>query len=98
MREITLRMQVLQAERRLSRAAHTSLAIGRRGVIVMWGVTAGKASHNASNARGVTAGKMGHNSSQYNQLTLVSSSYSINSKCLSHDFTTQHTLYIHIRF
>ena len=28
-----------------------------------WGVTAGKSSHNASNARGVTAGKMGHNSS-----------------------------------
>ena len=30
----------------------------------MWGVTAGKASHNASNARGVTAGKMGRNSSE----------------------------------
>ena len=30
------------------------------------GVTAGKASHNTSNARGVTAGKMGCNSSQYN--------------------------------
>ena len=29
----------------------------------MWGVTARKASHNASNARGVTAGKMGRNSS-----------------------------------
>ena len=28
-----------------------------------WGVTARKASHNASNARGVTAGKMGRNSS-----------------------------------
>ena len=27
------------------------------------GVTAGKARHNASNARGVTAGKMGRNSS-----------------------------------
>ena len=36
---------------------------------VCWGVTAGKASHNASNARDVTAGKMGRNSStiqQYN--------------------------------
>ena len=28
-----------------------------------WGVTAGKESHNASNARGVTAGKIGRNSS-----------------------------------
>ena len=33
---------------------------------VCWGVTAGKASHNASNARGVTAGKMGRNSSNTN--------------------------------
>ena len=30
----------------------------------MWGVTAGNASHNASNARGVTAGNMGRNSCQ----------------------------------
>ena len=30
------------------------------------GVTAGKASRNASNDRGVTAGKMGHNSSADN--------------------------------
>ena len=37
MRDIKLRMQVLQAARRLSRAAHASLAIGRRGVIIMWG-------------------------------------------------------------
>ena len=44
-----------------------SVAIGRRGVIIMWGFTAGKASHNASNARGVTAGKMGRNSSYYNE-------------------------------
>ena len=50
--------------RGVSRERHTrSVAIGRRGVIIMWGVTAGKASHNASNARGVTAGKMGRNSS-----------------------------------
>ena len=41
-----------------------SIAIGRRGVITVFGVTAGKArSHNASNARGVTTGKMGRNSS-----------------------------------
>ena len=33
---------------------------------VCWGVTAGKASHNASNARGVTACKMGRNSSARN--------------------------------
>ena len=43
-----------------------SLAIGRRGVITLLGVTAGKASHNASNGRVVTAGKMGCNSSIYN--------------------------------
>ena len=35
------------------------------------GVTAGKASHNASNARVVTAGKMGRNSSTVN-LTCIS--------------------------
>ena len=57
MREIKLRMQVLRP-----------LASGARGALplvggVCWGVTAGKASHNASNARGVTAGKMGRNSS-----------------------------------
>ena len=45
-----------------------SLASGARGALpfvggVCWGVTAGKVSHNASNARGVTAGKMGRNSS-----------------------------------
>ena len=34
----------------------------------MLGVTARKASHNASNARGVTVGKMGCNSSIYNGL------------------------------
>ena len=53
--------------RGVSRERHTRiLAIGRRGVIIMWGVTAGKSSHNASNARRVTAGKMGRNSSIYN--------------------------------
>ena len=53
--------------RGVSREWHTrSIAIGRRSVIIMWGVTAGKASHNASNARGVTAGKMGRNSSTPN--------------------------------
>ena len=34
-----------------------------------WGVTAGKASHNASNASSVTAGKMGHNYSTLNHET-----------------------------
>ena len=53
--------------RGVSRERYTrSLAVGRRGVIIMWAVTAGKASHNASNARGVTAGKMGRNSSKFN--------------------------------
>ena len=64
MREIKLCMQVLQAARSLSRAAHVepchwSEGCNNNNV----GVTAGKASRNASNARGVTAGKMGHNSS-----------------------------------
>ena len=35
------------------------------------GVTAGKASHNASNARGVTAGKMGRNSRTKIELNLA---------------------------
>ena len=47
---------------------------GARGALslvggVCWGVTAGKASHNASNARDVTAGKMGRNSSINNNNT-----------------------------
>ena len=62
MREIKLLMQVLQP-----------LASGARGALplvggVSWGVTAGKANHNASNARGVTAGKMGRNSSTFNRI------------------------------
>ena len=64
MREMKLRLQVLQAVKHLSRA--WSLAIGQRGVIIMWGVIAGNTSHNASNARGVTAGKMGRNTSLHN--------------------------------
>ena len=56
-------MQVLQAGRRLSRAAHTERCHWSEGCNNNVGVTAGKASHNASNARGVTAGKMGRNSS-----------------------------------
>ena len=69
MKLIKLRMQVLPAARRLSRAAHVQLCLWSEGVIIMWGwVTAGKASHNASNARGVTTGKMGRNSSVYNRI------------------------------
>ena len=37
--------------------------VGQRHNNVGVSLTAGKASHNASNARGVTAGKMGRNSS-----------------------------------
>ena len=59
--------------RGVSRERHTSLAIGWRGVIIMWGVTAGKASHNASNAWGITAGKMGRNSSNSNPLKVLQS-------------------------
>ena len=66
MREIKLRMQVLQAARRLSRVAHAKPCHWSEGVLIMWGVTAGNASHNASNAWGVTAGKMGCNCSGYN--------------------------------
>ena len=49
-----------------------------------WGVTAGNASHNASNARGVTAGKMGRNSSDYSVTVLTG----ILSACLSLICTT----------
>ena len=60
MHEMKLRVQVL----RPAREWHAwSLAIGRRGVITLLGVTAGNVSHNASNARGFTAGKMGRNPS-----------------------------------
>ena len=54
--------------RGVSRERHTrSVAIGRRGVIIMWGsLQERRATHNASNARGVTAGKMGRNSSLSN--------------------------------
>ena len=53
---------------KLSRAAlRPLLAAHERGALPLgraaWGVTARKASHNASNARGVAAGKMGHYSS-----------------------------------
>ena len=44
-------------------AAHECGALPLVGAA--WGVTARKASHNASNARGVAAGKMGRNSSVY---------------------------------
>ena len=61
MREIKLCVQVLRP-----------LASGARGALplvggVCWGIDAGKASHNASNARGVTAGKMGRNASSYKE-------------------------------
>ena len=59
MREIKLCMLVLQLARRLSRAAHAERCHWSEGC----NNNAGKASHNASNARGVTAGKMGRNSS-----------------------------------
>ena len=65
MHEMKHRVQVLRP----------ALASGARGTLPLvggasyqcWGVTAGKASHNASNARGVTAGKMGRNSSRVNR-------------------------------
>ena len=53
---------------KLSRAAlRPLLAAHERGALplvgAVWGVTARKSSHNASNARGVPSGKMGRNSS-----------------------------------
>ena len=57
MREIKLCMQVLQAVRRLSRAAHAEHCHWSKGCNNnVGGVTVGKTSHN-------TAGKMGRNSS-----------------------------------
>ena len=60
-------------------AMRTVLASGARGALSLvgeasqqcWGVTAGKASHKAINARGVTAGKMGRNSSNNNHKTYL---------------------------
>ena len=66
MHEIKLRMQVLQAARRLSRAAHAERFHWSEGCNNNVGVTAGNASHNASNAMGVTASNMGRNSSYEN--------------------------------
>ena len=66
MREIKLRMQVLQAAKRLSRAAHAEPCHWSEGCNNNVGVTAGNSSHNTSNARGVTAGKIGRNSSTDN--------------------------------
>ena len=63
MREMKLCLQVLQASRRLPRAARVEPCHRSEGHHNNVGVTAGNASHKASNARGVTAGKMGRNSS-----------------------------------
>ena len=72
MREIKLRMQVLHAARRLPRAAHAERCHWPEGCNNNnVGVTAGKASHNTSNARGITAGKMGRNSSYLNVFKLT---------------------------
>ena len=59
LREMQLRLQVLQAARRLSRAVRVEPCHWLEGY---WDVTAGNASHNASNARGVTG--MERNSSR----------------------------------
>ena len=67
MREIKLRMQVLQAARRLSRAAHAEPCHWLEGCNNNVEGHCRKASHNASNARGVTAGKMRRNSSWNNE-------------------------------
>ena len=61
MREIKLRVKVMWPASGRSSASRGALPLVGG---VCWGVTAGKASHNASNARDVTAGKMGRNSSR----------------------------------
>ena len=66
MRKIKLHEKFLQTARRLSRAAHAERCHWSERCNNNVGVTAGKASHNGSNARGVTAGKMGRNSSNIN--------------------------------
>ena len=63
--EFIMKLHV-QALRSACQRRAWNLAIGRRCIITLLGVTAGKASHNASNAMGVTAGEMGHNSGYYN--------------------------------
>ena len=64
MHEMKLRVQVLRPHLRAVRMEPCHWSEGRHNYV--GGVTAGKASHNASDARGVTAGKMGRNSSLCN--------------------------------
>ena len=75
MREMKLRLQVLQAARRLTRAARVKPCHWSQGRHNNVGVTAGNVSHNTSNARGVTAGKMGRNSSTRNEITTYTFHY-----------------------
>ena len=63
-----LRVQSLQLA--LASGARGSLPLVGGASYQCWGVTAGKASQNASYARGVTAGKMGRNSSHNNIIKL----------------------------
>ena len=66
MHAMKLRVHALPAARLRSRAAHVGPCYWSEGHHNNVEVTAGKASHNASNARGITAGRMGRNSSLYN--------------------------------
>ena len=75
MREMKLRLQVLQATRRLTRAARVKPCHWSQGRHNNVGVTAGNVSHSASNDRGVTAGKMGRNSSTRNEITTYTFHY-----------------------
>ena len=79
MRENKLRIQVMQAAKRLSRAARVEPCHWSEGCNNNVGVTAGKASLNASNARGVTAGKRGRNSNTI-QLNTISGFFNIEQK------------------
>ena len=65
-----LRMQALRPASGHSRAARVEPCHWSEGC---WGVTAGKSSNNASNARGVTAGDMGRNSSHKNDCNSANS-------------------------
>ena len=67
MHEMKLRMQVLRPA--LASCVREALPLVGGASQLCCGVTAGKASHNASNARGVTESKMGRNSSYGNSIT-----------------------------
>ena len=69
-------MKILRPASGRSRLARVERCHWPEGCNNNVGVTAGKASHNTSNATAVTAVKMGRNSSVYNHTNLI---YCVNS-------------------